>query len=147
SKERATGDGQTDLNLSLNGDILLTEEAFVKLGTRFVYQFKRRYREEGKELLDEKLGNSFGIDLGFVKNFKNMGIGGALQYTFWQATKVNKEVIIGESDLFNLFLQLSLGNLSPEKHGKIDLTLDFPLTGKNASATYRLGISLKTIFR
>ncbi len=147
SKERATGDGQTDLNLTLNGDILLTEESFVKLGSRFVYQFKRTYRDEDGDLVDEKLGNSFGIDAGFVKNFKNMGLGGTLQYTFWQATKMNKEVIVGDSDLFNLFLQLSLGDLSPEKHGKLDFTLHFPMTGKNAPATYRLGVSLKTIFR
>ncbi len=147
SKEAATGDGQTDLNLSLNGDILLTEESFIKLGSRFVYQFKRTYRDKSKELVDEKLGNSFGIDVGFVKNFKNMGLGGALQYTFWQATKMNKVVVTPDSDLFNLFLQLSLGEVSPEKHGKLDFTLDFPMTGKNAPATYRLGISLKTIFR
>ena len=147
SKERATGDGQTDLNLTLNGDILLTEESFIKLGSRFVYQFKRTYRDEDGDLVDEKLGNSFGIDAGFVKNFKNMGLGGALQYTFWQATKGNKVVVTPDGDLFNLFLQLSLGGLSPEKHGKLDLTLHSPVTGKNALATYRLGISLKTIFR
>jgi hypothetical protein len=147
SQEAATGDGQTDLDLALNGDILLTEEAFVKLGTRFLYQFKRTYRDEGGDLVDEKLGNSFGIDAGFVKNFKNMGFGGSLQYTFWQATKVDKEVVAPHGDLFNLFLQLSLGDLSPEKHGKLDFTLDFPMTGKNAPVTYRLGVSLKTIFR
>lgn len=146
-KEAATGDGQTDLNLGLNGDILLTEESFIKLGTRLVYQFKRTYRYEGKELVDEKLGNSFGLEGGFVKNSKNMGIGGTLQYTFWQGTKINKELVTPDSDLFDLFLQLSLGDSSPEKHGKLDLTLDFPLTGKNAAVTYRLGISLKTIFR
>ena len=147
SKERATGDGQTDLNLTLNGDILLTEESFVKLGSRFVYQFKRTYRDEDGDLVDEKLGNSFGIDAGFVKNFKNMGLGGALQYTFWQATQMDKVVVTPYGDLFNLFLQLSLGGLSPEKHGKLDLTLHCPVTGKNALATYRVGISLKTIFR
>jgi hypothetical protein len=147
SKEAATGDGQTDLNLALNGDILLTEESFIKLGTRFAYQFKRTYRHESRELVDEKLGNSFGADAGFVMNFKNMGFGGTLQYSFWQGTKMNKELVTPDSDLFNLLLQLSLGNLSPQKHGKLDFTLVFPLTGKNASATYRLGISLKTIFR
>ena len=147
SKERATGDGQTDLNLTLNGDILLTEESFVKLGSRFVYQFKRTYRDEDGDLVDEKLGNSFGIDVGFVKNFKNMGVGGTLQYTFWQATQMDKVVVTPYGDLFNLFLQLSLGGLSPEKHGKLDFTLHCPVTGKNALATYRLGISLKTIFR
>ena len=147
SKEAATGDGQTDLNFALNGDILLTEESFIKLGTHTVYQFKRTYRYEGKELVDEKLGNSFGLDFGFVQNFKSMGLGGALKYNFWQATKVNGEAITGDSDLFNLFLQLSVGDLSPEKHGKLDFTLDVPLSGKNASITYRLGVSLKTIFR
>lgn len=146
-KEAATGDGQTDLNLALNGDILLTEESFIKLDTRFVYQFKRTYRYEGGELVDEKLGNSLGLDVGFVKNFKNMGFGGTLQYDFWQGTKMNKELVTPDSDLFNLLLQLSLGNLSPQKHGKLDFTLDLPLTGKNASASYRFGISLKTIFR
>jgi len=147
SKEAATGDGQTDLNLALNGDILLTEESFIKLDTRFVYQFQRTYRYEGGELVDEKLGNSLGLDVGFVKNFKNMGFGGALQYDFWQGTKLNKELVTPDSDLFNLLLQLSLGNLSPQKHGKLDFTLDLPLTGKNASASYRFGISLETIFR
>jgi len=146
-KEAATGDGQTDLNLGLKGDILLTEESFIKLATRFVYQFKRTYRYEGKELVDEKLGNSFAVGVGFVKNSKDIGLGGTLQYGFWQATKVDDKVITKDSDLFNMVLQLSVGNLSPEKHGKLDFTLDFPLTGKNASATYRLGISVKTIFR
>lgn len=147
SKEAATGDGQTDLNFALNGDILLTEESFIKLGTHTVYQFKRTYRHEGKELVDEKLGNSFGLDLGFVQNFKTMGLGGALKYNFWQATKMNGEAITGDSDLFNLFLQLSVGDLSPERHSKLDFILDVPVSGKNASITYRLGVSLKTIFR
>lgn len=147
SVERATGDGQTDLNLALNGDILLTEESFLKLGGRFVYQFGRSYRDKNGESVDEKLGNSFGVDGGGVKNFKNVGIGGALQYTFWQATKVDKQVMMGSGDLFNLLLQFSVGDLSPEKHGKLDFTLDFPITGKNAPATYRLGVSLKTVFR
>jgi len=148
SKEAATGDGQTDLNLGLNGDILLTEESFIKLDGQFVYQFKRTYREKGeKKLIGEKLGNSFGADAGFVMNFQNMGFGGTLQYDFWQATKRNNAVITPDCDLFNLLLQLSIGNLSPEKQGKLAFTLNFPLTGKNASTTYRLGISLKTIFR
>jgi hypothetical protein len=147
SVERATGDGQTDLSLAVNGDILVTEESFIKLGGRLVYQFKRSYREENEELVDEKLGNSLGIDGGFVRNFRNVGIGGALQYTFWQATKRDELVITPDSDLFNLHLQLSLGDSSPEKHGKLECILDFPITGKNASATYRLGVSLKTIFR
>jgi hypothetical protein len=147
SKEAATGDGQTDLNLALNGDFLLTEESFVRLGTRLAYQFKRTYRQGGQKLVDEKLGNFLGLDAGFVKNYKNIGFGGTLQYGFWQGTKLNKELVTPDSDLFSLLLQLSLGNLSPQKHGKLDFTLDFPLTGKNATATYRLGISLKTIFR
>ena len=147
AKERATGDGQTDLNLTLKGDILLTEESFIKLGSQVVYQFKRTYRDTSQELVDEKLGNAFGVEAGFVKNFRNMGLEGSLQYTYWQATKRNDVVVIPESDLFNLLLKLSLGNLSPEKQGKLDFTIHFPLTGKNAPATYRLGISLKTIFR
>lgn len=147
SKEAATGDGQTDLNLAIDGDILLTEESFIKLGGRLAYQFKRSYKDKNRVTVDEKLGNCFGIDGGFVRNFKNVGIGGTLQYTFWQATKVDKEVMVGSSDLFNLFLRLSVGDLSPEKHGKLDFTLDVPITGKNAPATYRFGVSLKTIFR
>jgi hypothetical protein len=147
SVERATGDGQTDLNLAVNGDILVTEESFVRLGGRFVYQFKRSYRGENEELVDEKLGNRLGLDGGFVRNFRNVGIRGALQYTFWQATKLDDEVKRGSGDLFNLFLQFSVGDLTPEKHGKLDFTLDFPITGKNAPATYRLGVSLKTVFR
>ncbi len=147
AKEAATGDGQTDLNLALKGDILFTEESFIILGSRVVHQFERSYTDEQGGSVDEELGNSFGLDVGFVRNFKNIGFGGTLEYTFWQATKVNQEVVIGDSDLFNLSLQLSLGDLSPEKHGKLHFTLDFPMTGKNASVTYRLGISLKTIFR
>ncbi len=145
--ERATGDGQTDLNWALNGDILVTEESFVKLGGRLVYQFKRTYRDENEELVDEKLGNRFGIDGGFVRNFKSVGIGGLLRYRFWQATKLDDEVIRSSGDLFDLFLRLSLGDQSAEKQGKLDFTLDVPITGKNAPATYRLGVSLKTIFR
>jgi hypothetical protein len=147
SKEAATGDGQTDLNLALNGDVLLTEESFIRLGTSLVYQFKRTYRQGGQKLVDEKLGNSFGTDAGFVMNFKNMGFAGTLQYGFWQGTKLDKELVTPDSDLFDLLLQLSLGNLSPQKQGKLDFTLALPLTGKNASATYRFGISLKTIFK
>jgi hypothetical protein len=147
SKEAATGDGQPDLNFALSGDILLTEESFIKLGTHTVYQFKRTYRYQGKELVDEKLGNLLGLDLGFAQNFKGMGLGGALKYNFWQATKVNGEAITGDSNLLNLFLQLSVGDLSPEKQSKLDFTLDVPVSGKNASITYRLGVSLKTIFR
>jgi hypothetical protein len=147
SLERATGDGQTDLNTALNGDILITEQSFIKLAGRLVYQFKRSYRDDNGELVDEKLGNRFGMEGGFVRNFRNVGIGGALQYTFWQANKLDDEVQRGSGDLFNLFLQLSFGDLSPEKHGKLDFTLDVPITGKNAPATYRLGVGLKTIFR
>jgi hypothetical protein len=147
SKEAATGDGQTDLNLAIDGDILLTEESFIKLGGRLAYQFNRSYKDKNRETVDEKLGNWFGIDGGVVRNFNNIGIGGTLQYTFWQATKVDKEVMVGSSDLFSLFLRLSVGDLSPEKHGKLDFTLDVPITGKNAPATYRFGVSLKTIFR
>ena len=87
------------------------------------------------------------MDGGFVRNFRNVGIGGTLQYTFWQATKLDREVITGSGDLFDLFLQLSVGDLMPERHGKLDFTLEVPITGKNAPATYRLGVSIKTIFR
>lgn len=147
TNQAGTGDGQTDLNLAVNSDILLTEESFIKLGTRFIYQFKREYRDTLGKLIDEKLGNVSETYVGFVKNFKNFGIDGALQYTWWQAMEWNNTVVNEHADLFKVFVHLSLGEPTPRKHGKIDFTLDFPLTGKNAPATYRLGISIKSIFK
>jgi len=147
ANQAGTGDGQTDLNFGINGDILLTEEAFIKLGMRFTYQFKREYRNQEGKLIDEKLGNVLGTNLGFVRNFKNVGMGGTLQYTWWQATEWNNVVKREYADLFNFSFRLSLGELTPRKHGKLDFTLDFPLNGKNTPATYWLGISIKSIFK
>ena len=145
--QAGTGDGQTDLNFSVNSDILLTEESFVKLGMRFIYQFKRTYKDKQDKLIDEKLGNILATDLGFVRNFKNVGMSGTLQYTWWQATEWDNVVKREQADLFSFSFRLSLGELTPRRHGKLDFTLDFPLTGKNASATYRFGINLKSIFK
>lgn len=149
ANQAGTGDGQTDLNLAVNGDVLLTEESFIKVGLRFIYQFKREYRDALGVLIDEKLGNTLGTDLGFVRNFKNVGIGGNLQYTWWQATKQNGDIMQNrqQGDLFNISIRLSLGEPTPRKHGKLDFALDFPVTGKNAPATYRFGISIKSIFK
>ena len=142
-----TGDGQTDLNFCINGDILLTEEAFIKLGTQFNLQLKREYRDKEGELIEEKLGNVFQTGAGIVRNFKNVGLGGALQYTWWQATKWNNKIENEQADLFYMTFHVSLGELTPRRHGKIDFTLDFPLNGKNAPATYRFGIGIKSIFK
>jgi hypothetical protein len=147
AKQSGTGDGQTDLNLALKGDILLTEEAFVRLGTRFTHQFKRDYRDGEGNLIEEKLGDVFGVEGGFVRNFKRVGLAGGLRYTYWGATKWNDMVELGHADLFDFSFRLSLGEPKPRKHGKLDFTLDFPLTGKNAPLTYRIGISIKTIFK
>jgi hypothetical protein len=147
ANQAGTGNGQTDLNLSANGDILLSEEAFIKLGTRFTYQFKREYRDQEGELIEEKLGNVIGSEAGFVRNFKNFGVGGALRYTWWQATEWNNTVVNDQADVFHILFHLSIGQISSRKHGKLDFTLDFPVNGKNAPATYRLGISIKSIFK
>jgi len=146
ASQAGTGDGQTDLNFAVNGDILLTEESFVKLGTRFTYQLKRQYRNEKGELIDEKPGNVLEADLGFVRNFKNVGLGGVLQYTWWQGTWHNA-VKSPQADIFSFSFRLSLGELTRRKHGKLGFTLDFPLTGKNVPGIYRLGISIKSIFK
>ncbi|KPL00521.1 MAG: hypothetical protein AMJ91_04370 [candidate division Zixibacteria bacterium SM23_73_3] len=146
AKQAGTGDGQTDLSLAVNGDILLTEESFIKLGMRYTYQFKREYRNQEDKLIEEKLGSVLGTNLGFVRNFRNVGMGGALKYTWWQATW-NDAVKSPQADLFSFSLHLSLGEPTPRRHGKIDFTLDFPLTGKNAPALYRFGISIKSIFK
>jgi hypothetical protein len=145
--EAGTGDGQTDLNFSVKGDILLTEESFIKLATKFVYQSKREYRNQEGELIDEKLGNMFDADVGFVRNFKNFGIGGTLQYAWWQATKWNNSVVNEQADLFYMSFHVSIGEALPRKHGKLDFILDFPLTGKNAPATYHVSIRIKSIFK
>ncbi len=147
AKQAGTGDGQTDLNFGIRGDILLAEESFIALGTDFIYQFKREYRDTLGGIIDEKLGNVFKTDLGFVRNFKNFGVGGSLRYTWWQANKKNNVVISDQADLFHLFFRLSIGDANPEKQGKLDFFLDFPLTGKNAPATYVIGIGIKSIFR
>ncbi len=147
ANQAGTGDGQTDLNFGLRGDILLTEGSFIKLGMRFAHQFKRQYKNEAGKSIDEKPGDVLGTDLGFVRNFKNAGIGGTLQYTWWQATEWDNVVEREQADIFNFSFRLSLGEFTPRKHGKLDFTLDFPLTGKNAPATYRVGISIKTIFK
>lgn len=146
ASQAGTGDGQTDLNFAVNGDILLTEESFVKLGTRFTYQLKRQYRNEKGELIDEKLGNVLEADLGFVRNFKNIGLGGVLHYT-WHGTEWANAVKSPQADIFSFSFRLSLGELTRRKHGKLGFTLDFPLTGKNVPGIYRLGISIKSIFK
>lgn len=149
-KKAGTGDGQTDLNLALKGDVLINEETFVKLGMRFSHQFKREYRDVNGDLIKEKLGDRLTTDLGFVKNFKNFGMDGTVNYSWWQGTERNYGDSVMESnhaDLFTILLHFSIGDVKPQKHGKIDFYLDFPLTGKNSAATYRLGVSIKSIFK
>ncbi len=146
-KESGTGDGQTDFNLSVVGDIFVTEEAFVTARTRFVHQFKREYIDTSGERIEEKLGDLLGLDLGFVRNFNEVGMGGTFRYTWWAATKWNGEVKDEQADLFSLLLRFSMGKLSPQQHGKIGFSLEFPLTGKNAAATYRVGVNIQGIFR
>ncbi|NIM98938.1 MAG: hypothetical protein GTO24_12910 [candidate division Zixibacteria bacterium] len=147
ANQSGTGDGQTDLDFALKGDILLNEEAFVKLGTRLTLQLRREYRNDVGELIEEKLGNVFQTDAGFVRNFKNFGLSGTLRYTFWGANKWNDEVMLEDADLFDFSLRFSVGEPKPTKHAKLDFGLDFPLTGKNAAATYRVGVSIKSIFK
>jgi hypothetical protein len=146
-KESGTGDGQTDLNLSVVGDIFITEEAFVTARTRFVHQFKREYIDTAGERVEEKLGDLLGLDLGFVRNFNEVGMGGTLRYNWWAATKWNGEVKDEQADLFSFLLRLSMGKLSPQQHGKIGFSLEFPLTGKNAAATYSVGANIQAIFK
>ncbi|UCB51615.1 MAG: hypothetical protein JSV10_06380 [Candidatus Zixiibacteriota bacterium] len=142
-----TGDGQTDLNFNLKGDILLTEEAFVKLDTRLTYQTKREFTDAEGESIEEKLGNVFSAEAGVVQNFRNVGLNGAFRYTYWGATERNNAVELDPADIFEMSLRMSLGEASPRKHGKLDLFLDFPINGKNAPATYRFGVSIKSIFQ
>jgi hypothetical protein len=142
-----TGDGQTDLNFNLKGDILLTEEAFVSLATRLAYQIKREFTNSDGESVEEKLGNVFGVEAGVARNFRNVGLNGAFRYTYWGATERNNTVELDAADIFEMSLRMSFGEATPRKHGKLDLFLDFPVNGKNAPATYRFGISIKSIFK
>jgi hypothetical protein len=148
-EESGTGDGQTDLNLSVSGDVFLTEEAFVTARTHYAHQFKREYIDTLGDRIEEKLGDVVGIDLGFVRNFTNFGMGGTLHYTWWQATKHNGAVLPErkQADLFSLSLRFSVGELTPRRHGKIGFSLIFPINGKNIPATYRFGINLQSIFK
>lgn len=146
-KESGTGDGQTDVNFSVVGDILITEETFVTARTRFVHQFKREYIDTAGKRVEEKLGDIAGFDAGFTRNFRNFGMAGFLRYTRWAATERNGLVMSPQADLFSLSLRFSVGELSPQRHGKIGFGLEFPLTGKNAAATYKFGINIQTIFR
>ncbi|MGB8656887.1 MAG: hypothetical protein WCE90_03770 [Candidatus Zixiibacteriota bacterium] len=146
-KQAATGDGQTDLNLALKGDILLNEDAFVKLGIGYVYQFRREYRNDKGDLTKEKLGDVLRTEMGFARNFRSVGIGAGLEYANWQATKQDGLVVAEQADLLTLSFLLSLGEISPQKHGKLDLFVNLPITGKNSAVTYRIGVALKTIFR
>jgi hypothetical protein len=146
-KESGTGDGQTDLNMSIKGDILISDYAFVTACTWFSHQFKRSYLDTADNNIEEKLGDVLGFEAGFVRNSKDFGMGGNLSYTWWASTKWNDVVKNEQADLFSLQLRFSIGNLTPRKHGKIGFVLDFPLTGKNAAATYRIGINIQSIFR
>jgi len=145
--EAGTGDGQTDLNLRLKGDILINEEAFVILDTRLTYQTKREFTNSEGESIEEKLGNVFGVEAGVVRNFRNVGLHGAFRYTYWGATKRNSAVELDAADVFEMSLRMSFGEASPRKHGKLDLFLDFPINGKNTPVTYRFGVSIKSIFQ
>jgi hypothetical protein len=162
AKQAGTGDGQPDLNFALKGDILLTEESFIKLGMRYTHQFKREYQNKRQivvgqdtippgRTINEKLGDVLGTDLGFVRNFKNFGMSGTLQYSWWQAmelTTAEKNLVVREqADLFNVSLRFSIGDITSRKHGKLDLFLEFPLSGKNAPNIYRVGVSIKSIFK
>jgi hypothetical protein len=146
-KESGTGDGQTDLNLSVLGDILVTEQSFVTTGTRFSHQFKREYIDTAGDRVEEKPGDMLGFEVGFVRNFTDFGMGGAFKYNWWAAAKRNGEVTNDQADIFSVSLRFSVGKISPERHGKIGFLLDFPVTGKNAPATYRVGFNIQSIFR
>jgi hypothetical protein len=147
AKESGTGDGQTDLNFAVKGDIFVSEEAFVTAGTRFVHQFKREYVDTGGRRVEEKLGNVVGLDVGFVRNFKNIGMGGTFRYARWGATEWNNVTKDPQGDIFSLVLRFSVGELKPRRHGKIGFSLDFPITGKNAPAVYRFCINIQSIFK
>jgi hypothetical protein len=147
TKESATGDGQTDLYFGLKGDILLNEDSFIKLGLGLTHQFKRTYRDDEGELIQEKLGDCMETEAGFVRNFRNFGMGGSLKFLAWQATKWNDQVISDPSNIFDISLYFTVGEITPQKHGKLAFFLDFPFTGDNAPATYRIGASIKSIFK
>lgn len=142
-----TGDGQVDLNFNLKGDILLTEEAFVRIDTRLTYQIKREFTDADGKSIEEKLGDVLRAEAGFVQNFKNVGLSGAFRFTYWGATKRNGAVELEAADLVEMCLRLSLGEATPRKHGKLDLILTFPINGKNAPATYRIGVAIRSIFK
>jgi len=158
AKQAGTGDGQTDLNFTLLGDVLLTEEAFLKLGTGFSMQLKREFRpdtalcsrynwDECGSVVEEKLGDMFWMEGGVVRNFKRVGLSGTLRYTYWGPNKWNNEVILDHADRFDFSFRLSLGEPKPRKHAKLDLFLEFPLTGTNSPLTYRIGAGIKAIFK
>jgi hypothetical protein len=147
TKESATGDCQTDLYFGLKGDILLNEDSFIKLGLGLTHQFKRTYRDDEGELIQEKLGDFMETEAGFVRNFRNFGMGGSLKFLAWQATKWNDQVISDPSNIFDISLYFTVGEITPQKHGKLAFFLDFPFTGDNAPATYRIGASIKSIFK
>lgn len=147
--ESGTGDGQTDLDFSVTGDVFVTEEAFVTANTHFTHQFKREYIDTLGKRIEEKLGDVLGMDVGFVRNFKNFGMGGTLHYSWWQASEHNGEVLaqLPQGDLFSLSLRFSVGELTPQRHGKIGFSLDFPISGKNSPVTYMFGININSIFK
>jgi hypothetical protein len=158
AKQAGTGDGQTDLNFALLGDVLLTEEAFIKLGTGFSAQLKREFRPDTDwcsrynwnacgSVVEENLGDVFWMEGGVVRNFKRVGLSGTLRYTYWGPNKWDKEVVLGHADRFDFSFRLSLGEPKPRKQAKIDLFLDFPLTGTNSPLTYRIGAGIKAIFK
>lgn len=147
AKQSGTGDGQTDLNLAIKGDILINEESFIKLNLAFTHQFPRNYRDMEGLLIKEKLGDYLETQAGYIKNLRTIGLGGALEYYRWQATKWNDKVHLDPSELYNVSLYFTIGDAQPQKQGKFAFFLDFPLTGNNVAATYRLGVSLRSIFK
>lgn len=147
AKQVGTGGGQVDLNFALKGDILIDEESFVKLGAQYSYQFKREYRNKEDELIKDEPGDFIKTEAGVIRNYKSFGMGGALEYDWWQATKWNNQVVRKQSDLFAVNLLFSIGEVTPRKHGTLNFYLDFPLTGRNSPATYRIGVSFKSIFK
>ena len=147
SDKAGTGDGQIDLNFNLKGDILLTEEAFVRLDTRLTYQAKREFTDADGESIEEKLGDLLRAEAGVVRNFRNVGLSGAFRFTYQKATKRDGVVELEAADLVEMSLRMSFGEATPRKHGKLDLILEFPINGKNAPATYRVGVAIRSIFR
>ena len=147
AKQSGTGDGQVDLNFGLKGDILFTEDSFLKWGLDLTHQFRRTYRNDEGDLIREKLGDFVKTEAGFVRNFRNFGMGGSLEFFAWQSTKWNDQVIRDPSNLLYISLYFAVGDITPQKHGKLAFFLDFPFTGKNTPATYRVGASIKSIFK